>query len=200
MKSMIARPRAPSTPALWRKLTAALGNNHCHPGACQIERYLNISRYWSISIASLVFIQPSPLAYCATQGRARFGFSRLALDRVQHLATLGGGWGITQNGSRSAVSYSSQRGSLLWFGTVIGKHYLLSRVATLMALALWAGGLILSLVALLILFDDSSVPSFPPQVPQQPPHGGNSDQETYQDAEQEVGHVFPLRTDKLTRE
>ena len=38
-----------------------------------------------------------------------------------------------------------------WFGTVIGKHYLLSRVATLMALALWAGGLILSLVALLIL-------------------------------------------------
>ena len=27
-----------------------------------------------------------------------------------------------------------------WFGTVIGKHYLLSRVATLMALALWGRG------------------------------------------------------------
>ena len=77
-----------------------------------------------------------------------------------------------------------------WFGTVIGKHYLLSRVATLMALALWAGGLILSLVALAILVHYSSVPSSPPQVPQQPPHGGNSDQEAYQDAEQEVGHVF----------
>ena len=38
-----------------------------------------------------------------------------------------------------------------WFGTVIGKHYLLSRVATLMALALWAGGLILSLIALVLL-------------------------------------------------
>ena len=38
-----------------------------------------------------------------------------------------------------------------WFGTVIGKHHLLSRVATLMALALWAGGLILSLIALVIL-------------------------------------------------
>ena len=38
-----------------------------------------------------------------------------------------------------------------WFGTVIGKHYLLSRVATLLALALWAGGLILSLIALVLL-------------------------------------------------
>ena len=66
-------------------------------------------------------------------------------------ATLGGGWGLHKMGLEAPFLILGSAAACFWFGTVIGKHYLLSRVATLIALALWVGGLILSLVALSIL-------------------------------------------------